>query len=141
MNPHVTTIAASEVEEEIVTVCSTADMAILPQTDSQTEVEKQENSPPQVHKNLVNKNKEALEAIRKSLNNKLINPGPPARVAESIKASESKGDTANSSKPVLAKSLSISFEETRASIAEALEFNSHDKVARPSTKRQAPKPP
>jgi len=33
------------------------------------------------------------------------------------------------------------FEQARASIASALEFNRHDRVTRPSTKRQAPKPP
>lgn len=36
---------------------------------------------------------------------------------------------------------SSNFEQARATIANALEFNRHDKVARPSTKRQAPKPP
>ena len=36
---------------------------------------------------------------------------------------------------------SSNFELNRATIANALEFNRHDRVARPSTKRQAPKPP
>jgi len=102
---------------------------------------KSENSPPQVQKNLANKNKEALEAIRKSLSNKLISSTPPAVVLESIKASESSRGSLPVNKTVVEKTASNSFEENRASIADALQFNRHDNVARPSTKRQAPKPP
>ena len=100
-----------------------------------------ENSPPQVQKNLVNKNKEALEAIRKSLSNKLISSAPPQLVMESIKASEGFKEKSLFNKPSAEKSASNSFEENRASIADALQFNRHDNVARPSTKRQAPRPP
>jgi len=102
---------------------------------------KSENSPPQVQKNLANKNKEALEAIRKSLSNKLISSTPPAVVLESIKASESCRGSVPVNKISVEKTASNSFEENRASIADALQFNRHDNVARPSTKRQAPKPP
>ena len=101
-----------------------------------------ENSPPQVQKNLALKNKEALEAIRKSLSNKLINGGPPARVVESIKALESAGSGSLSTpQPPAQKSNSNSFEEARSSIADALQFNRHDNVAKTSSKRQAPQPP
>jgi len=102
---------------------------------------KSENSPPQVQKNLANKNKEALEAIRKSLSNKLISSAPPPLVVESIKASESGKDSVLVNKAVAEKTASNSFEENRASIADALQFNRHDNSARPSTKRQAPMPP
>ena len=107
---------------------------------------KSENSPPQVQKNLANKNKEALEAIRKSLSNKLISSAPPALVMESIKASEGGKEKVFAPKPSVEKTSSNSFEETRASIADALQFNRHNTnseaaAARPSGKRQAPRPP
>lgn len=100
-----------------------------------------ENSPPQVQKNLAMKNKEALEAIRKSLSNKLISTSPPARVVESIRALESGTEAASSEPAPAERTTSNSFEEARSSIADALQFNRHENVARPSAKRQAPKPP
>ena len=104
---------------------------------------KSENSPPQVQKNLANKNKEALEAIRKSLSNKLISSAPPALVMESIKASEGGKGKIFAPKPSVEKTSSNSFEETRASIADALQFNRHAEAAvnKPNAKRQAPRPP
>ena len=104
-------------------------------------ISESENSPPQVQKNLAIKNKEALEAIRKSLSNKLISTAPPKIVKESIAALEGPGVKSLGSKPEFNKTSSNSFEENRASIADALQFNRHDNVARPSTKRQAPRPP
>ena len=105
-----------------------------------------ETSPPQVQKNLTNKNKEALEAIRKSLSNKLILPGPPHLVMESIKASEGHVVKSDLAKPKLEKTTSNSFEENRASIAEALQFARHEPVNKTkqgaaASKRQAPGPP
>ena len=100
-----------------------------------------ENSPPQVQKNLAIKNKEALEAIRKSLSNKLISTGPPKIVKDSMAALEGPGVKSVGSKLEFNKTSSNSFEENRASIADALQFNRHDNVARPSSKRQAPRPP
>ena len=100
-----------------------------------------ENSPPQVQKNLAMKNKEALEAIRKSLSHKLINSSPPARVMESIKALETGSTSVTGGGQVAAqRTTSNSFEEARSSIADALQFR-HENAARPTAKRQAPKPP
>ena len=104
---------------------------------------KSENSPPQVQKNLVNKNKEALEAIRKSLSNKLISSGPPQLVMESIKASgRGLEDKMFLNKPPAEKTTSNSFEDARASIADALQFTRPEPAAaKTATKRQAPNPP
>ena len=98
-----------------------------------------ENSPPQVQKNLALKNKEALEAIRKSLSHKLISSSPPARVMESIKALENSSVTSGG-QAAAQRTTSNSFEEARSSIADALQFR-HENAARPAAKRQAPKPP
>ena len=101
-----------------------------------------ENSPPQVQKNLALKNREALEAIRQSLSNKLISGGPPARVVESIRALESGSAIIGEPQaPAAQRVMSNSFEEARSSIANALQFNGNDNVNRSSTKRQAPMPP
>ena len=105
---------------------------------------KSENSPPQVQKNLVNKNKEALEAIRKSLSNKLVSSGPPQLVMESIKASgRGLEDKMFPNKPPAEKTTSNSFEDARASIADALQFTNRldPAAAKTATKRQAPNPP
>ena len=105
---------------------------------------KSENSPPQVQKNLVNKNKEALEAIRKSLSNKLVSSGPPQLVMESIKASgRGLEDKMFPNKPPAEKTTSNSFEDARASIADALQFTNRPDpaAAKTATKRQAPNPP
>ena len=111
------------------------------QTGSEVSVSTSENSPPQVQKNLALKNKEALEAIRKSLSHKLINSSPPARVMESIKALESGSSSVPGGGQVAAqRTTSNSFEEARSSIADALQFR-HENAARPAAKRQAPKPP
>ena len=101
-----------------------------------------ENSPPQVQKNLALKNREALEAIRQSLSNKLISGGPPARVVESIRALESGSAIIGEPQaPAAQRVTSNSFEEARSSIANALQFNGNDNLNRSSTKRQAPMPP
>ena len=98
-------------------------------------------SPPQVQKKLADKNKEALEAIRKSLSNKLISGCPPPRVVESIKASTGSLDFITHKSPV-EKKVSNSFEETRAALEESLHFSRHEKAAPVnSSKRQAPGPP
>ena len=111
------------------------------QTGSEVSVSTSENSPPQVQKNLALKNKEALEAIRKSLSHKLINSSPPARVMESIKALENGSTSVAGGGQVAAqRTTSNSFEEARSSIADALQFR-HENAARPAAKRQAPKPP
>ena len=108
---------------------------------------KSENSPPQVQKNLANKNKEALEAIRKSLSHKLISSGPPQLVMESIKASGGGLDgKLFTNKTPAEKTTSNSFEDARASIADALQFTKHEPAAAAAaktaaTKRQAPSPP
>ena len=110
---------------------------------------KSETSPPQVQKNLATKNKEALEAIRKSLSNKLISGGPPQLVMESIKASEGGKSPGVGIRPVVGKTNSNSFEETRANIADALQFGrpapalSGDSslIKTTANKRTAPKPP
>ena len=101
-------------------------------------------SPPQVVKKLADKNKEALEAIRKSLSNKLISGAPPQRVVESIKASSGGLESLTQKTPVQ-KRVSNSFEETRAALEESLHFSRHEKSATPLNnnigKRQAPEPP
>merc|ERR1719150_2707308 len=91
--------------------------------------------------NLALKNKEALEAIRKSLSHKLISSSPPARVMESIKALETGSNNVTGGGQAAAqRTTSNSFEEARSSIADALQFR-HENAARPTAKRQAPKPP
>ena len=113
------------------------------QTGSEVSVSTSENSPPQVQKNLALKNKEALEAIRKSLSHKLISSSPPARVMESIKALENGSCTSVTGaggQMAAQRTTSNSFEEARSSIADALQFR-HENAARPTAKRQAPKPP
>ena len=99
----------------------------------------EENSPPLVQKKLGDKNKEALDAIRKSLSNKLISSAPPPRVVESIRASNTGLDFLSIQQP-LEKKISNSFEETRAALEESLHFSRHD-ISQPNTKRQAPQPP
>jgi hypothetical protein len=59
-------------------------------------------------------------------------------VVESIRALESGG---SASPAPAARTNSNSFEEARSSIADALQFKRHENVARPSAKRQAPRPP
>ena len=101
-----------------------------------------ENSPPQVQKNLALKNKEALEAIRKSLSHKLISSSPPARVMESIKALETGSTNVTGGGQAAAqRTTSNSFEEARSSIADALQFRQENGARPSSAKRQAPKPP
>ena len=101
-------------------------------------VQLREQSPPQVQKNLANKNKEALEAIRKSLSNKLISLAPPALVQESIAASEGRASRQTGPSGCPGNTTSA-FEDARASIADALQF-SRGEAGRPS-KRVAPSPP
>jgi hypothetical protein len=121
---------------------------------------------PEVQRTLAGKNKEALEAIRQSLSNKLINPMPPSRVVESMRASGSCGsldllllpnsNNANSSfadvaapsaKPDAAKvnhsneNVSSSFEEARANLQDFLLSGRPPALAVAATKRQAPLPP
>lgn len=84
---------------------------------------------PKVQQNLASKNQLALEAIRKSLANKL-----------SVQEELSKKEDVEDVQQVIVKA-SSNFEANRASIANAL-FSHHDKVHRPSIKKQqAPKPP
>ena len=121
---------------------------------------------PKVQRSLAVKNREALEAIRQSLSNKLISHAPPARVIESMKASgspvvdmisENSSTTATPTKPKVEKKTSSSFEDARAALEGALHFSRHAMppsnpapvstgsnitVSTPSSaKRQAPKPP
>ena len=121
------------------------------------------NSDKQQQRDLSFKNREALEAIRKSLSDKLaekvlINEAKSdlkfegkrqvSKFEESKKRHEedaAKDETAEAAtKKPIEKTISntssnlSNFEMNRSAIANALEFN---RIARPSTKRQAPKPP
>ncbi len=112
---------------------------------------------PEVQKTLANKNQEALEAIRRSLSNKLINPVPPSRVVESMRSCGSldllqlperrdaklpapaapheeaaAGSSCNESMG------SSRFEEARASLQDLLQLG---RPPTAGTKRQAPLPP
>ena len=137
-NSLIISVSSAKTEHNDPDSCDSADSN---KTDKLEVTNEKENSPPQVQKNLAIKNKEALEAIRKSLSNKLISTGPPKIVKESMAALEGPGVKSLGSKPEFNKTSSNSFEENRACIADALQFNRHDNVARPSTKRQAPRPP
>jgi len=109
----------------------------------------------QNQKDSATKNREALEAIRKSLSDKLaelviVDAKQVESKTEEKDESEEKENGQNvsvSAAPVkrsvekTVSNTSSNFELNRAPIANALEFNRHDRVARPSTKRQAPKPP
>ncbi len=116
---------------------------------------------PEVQKTLANKNQKALEAIRRSLSNKLINPVPPSRVVESMRScgsldllqlperrdaklpapaapqavheeAEAAGSSSNESMG------SSRFEEARASLQDLLQLG---RPPAAGTKRQAPLPP
>ena len=120
---------------------------------------------PKVQRSLAVKNREALEAIRQSLSNKLISQAPPARVIESMKASgspvidmiaDNSSNNTTPTKPKIEKKISSSFEDARAALEGSLHFSRHAMpsnsppvstgsnitVSTPSSaKRQAPKPP
>ena len=84
---------------------------------------------PKVQQNLASKNQLALEAIRKSLANKLS-------VQEELSKKEDEDV-----QQIIVKA-SSNFEANRASIANALFNNNKQVVQKPiSTKKQAPKPP
>ena len=91
------------------------------------------SSTPKVQRSLAVKNKEALEAIRQSLSNKLISPAPPSRVIESMKASGATFDVdsdsnkvpINATKAKIEKKVSSSFEDARAALEGALQFSRH----------------
>ena len=98
-------------------------------SDSNSDAPNTVTSLPKVQQNLASKNQLALEAIRKSLANKL-----------SVQEELSKKEDVEDVQQVIVKA-SSNFEANRASIANAL-FSHHDKVHRPSIKKQqAPKPP
>jgi hypothetical protein len=128
-----------------------------------------EGAAPEVQRTLASKNKEALEAIRQSLSNKLVNPMPPSRVVESMRASGSCGSldllllpmnsAANSCSDVAAlkadagkestkgvshssENVSSSFEEARANLQDLLLLGRPSPLATGATlKRPAPLPP
>jgi hypothetical protein len=112
---------------------------------------------PEVQKTLANKNQEALEAIRRSLSNKLINLVPPSRVVESMRSCGSldllqlpeRRDTklpapaAPHEEAAAGSSCNESmgssrFEEARASLQDLLQLG---RPPAAGTKRQAPLPP
>ena len=144
-NSLIISVSSAKTEHNDPDFCNSTESCKIETVDvspiSSKQSNKSENSPPQVQKNLAVKNKEALEAIRKSLSNKLISSDPPKIVKESIEALEGPRVKSLGTKPEFNKTSSNSFEENRACIADALQFNRHDNVARPSTKRQAPGPP
>lgn len=100
------------------------------------------SSTPKVQRSLAVKNKEALEAIRQSLSNKLISPAPPSRVIESMKASGATFDVdsdankvpINTTKAKVEKKVSSSFEDARAALEGALQFSRHT----PATTNSSP---
>ena len=122
---------------------------------------------PEVQRTLAHKNKEALEAIRRSLSNKLVNPLPPSRVVESMRASGSCGSldilllqdsgsslVAKTAAPAVAElkasvggtsksseNVSSSFEEARANLQDLLLLGRPPAQVGAAMKRQAPLPP
>ena len=125
-------------------ISPTASSPVSQSTQSQGNSEG-EVSPPVVQKKLAVKNKEALEAIRKSLSNKLINSAPPARVVQSIKASNGGHAEYLTGKPPAERKTSNSFEEARSALEESLLFGRHETgrapAPPPASKRIAPPPP
>ena len=139
-------------QQELDVVTVTGSNAIDPDEVSTTAIQQQ--------KDFSTKNKEALEAIRRSLSDKLaervmfvearsekkveVKEKEPQRVEEVEKESkkvDQDEDVVVSGKRPVEKTISntsSNFEMNRSAIANALEFN---RIARPSTKRQAPKPP
>ena len=90
---------------------------------------------PKVQQNLASKNQLALEAIRKSLANKLS-------VQEELSKKEDEDVQQIIVKASSNFEKSSNFEANRASIANALFNNNKQVVQKPiSTKKQAPKPP
>lgn len=96
---------------------------------------------PMVQKKLAMKNKEALDAIRKSLTQKITDQN--SRIEEDENEDETTEVVEKAPLEKTVSNTSSNFEATRATIANALGggFNRQDKVLRPSTKRQAPRPP
>ena len=124
----------------ILDVCINEDSTFDENSEKEKDKESEEEIPyaPKLPKVQQNFNQIALDAIRKSLANKLS-------VQEELTNKDDEDVERIISKPPLSKtssnSSSSTFEANRASVANALGFNRQDKVLRPSTKRQAPRPP
>ena len=91
----------------------------------------------------LHKNKEALEEIRKSLSAKLIHKTPPPSSSISTnKESDQETSHENKTEEMQSKNSHVNKSETSEQETNGKSaFDRNDQVSRPSTKRQAPKPP